>query len=121
MSSKAVAHGATPGTGGPSPGKRQASQCSGQSQTLSVPGPFLGAWGVKVPLSWLEKGRFVAAVFLFDTVSQTQPQPRQGLLQPGSQSPATQRGITSISWAVPPVGCFTLALLLHPRSVLPKP
>lgn len=43
VSSKAVAHGATPGTGGPSPGKRQASQCSGQSQTLSVPGPFLGA------------------------------------------------------------------------------
>lgn len=49
VSSKAVAHGATPGTGGPSPGKHQASQCSGQSQTLSVPRPFLGAWGVKVP------------------------------------------------------------------------
>ena len=49
MSSKAVVPGATPGTGGPSPGKHQASQCSGQSQTLSVPRPFLRAWGVKVP------------------------------------------------------------------------
>lgn len=93
MRGRAVAPRAAPGTR-----ERKASQCPGWSEPLLclVPSPQPGEG--KPPRSGPEKGLFVAAAFLFYSVSQTQSWLRiPGCLSlPGSQSLATQKRNTNI-------------------------
>lgn len=95
----------------PAPGTRQrkASQCPSCSEPLPclVLSPQSGEG--KPPLSRSEKGLFVAAAFLFYSVSQTQSWLRipgcrhaLGLSLHGSQSLATQKRNTNIFQTTPP-------------------